>query len=92
MGRPGWQIGALVEREVASLALPIDRAAGRGEDEPAVPARSGRLEQVERAGDVDVQVEHRVRDGAPDVDLRGEVEDDLRAALARTGRRSRLRR
>jgi len=36
-----------------------------------------RVEHVDRAGDVDLDVEARVLDGAADVDLGGQVVDDL---------------
>ena len=37
-----------------------------------------RVEQADRAADVDPEVEDRVGDRAADVDLGGEVEDELR--------------
>ena len=81
---PVWSVGAadggLVERKLSACALAVDRAAGRGEQEPC-PGSPSRFDQVQRPGDVHVQVEDRVRDGAADVDLCGEMEDDLRLPL-----------
>ena len=77
----GAAYGGLVQREVAPFTLPIDRTAGGREEEPCPSSPPGRLEQVQRPGDVDVQVEDRIRDRAADVDLGGEVEDDLRPPL-----------
>ena len=59
------------------LALAVDRASARGEDD-ASPGRARRLEHPHRPDDVDVGVEGGPLDRRPDVGLRREVEDDLR--------------
>ena len=62
------------------VALAVDRAAARGEDD----ARSGcasRLEDVHRADDVDLGVEDGPLDRGADVGLGGEMQDDVRPKL-----------
>ena len=58
------------------VALAVDRATRRGEDHLGV-VRAGRLEHVHRPEHVRPRVGDRVGDRDPDVDLRGEMEDDL---------------
>jgi len=82
---PVGRLGVLRERldirrrdEIA-----VDGAAGRGEDESgATPARAHRLDEVERAADVDLDVEARVSDALPDIDLRREVADEVEVTIA----------
>ena len=62
------------------VALAVDRAAARGEDD-ARPGCAGRLEDVHRADDVDLGVEHRPLDRGADVGLGGEMQDDVRPQL-----------
>jgi hypothetical protein len=60
-----------------ALALAVNRAAGRGENDPGA-YRARRLEHADRAHDVDVRVEHGPLDGGADIRLRRQMEDDLR--------------
>jgi hypothetical protein len=67
-----------------AVALAVDRAAGRAEDNlPAVDAR--RLEHVQRADDVHVRIEVRALDGDAHVDLRAKVEAHVRLHLREDG-------
>ncbi len=90
LGDPVGRLGILGHRldrrhrhEVA-----VDRAAGRGEDDARrVARRAHRLQQVERADDVDRRVEHRIVDALAHVDLRGEMTEDVELSLAHQRRR-----
>jgi dTMP kinase len=64
-----------------SVALAVDRAAGRAEDDPRA-RRPCRLEHRERPDDIHVRVELGPLDRDAHVDLRREVETDLRADVA----------
>ena len=92
VGRVGPALGALVERQLATVALAVDRAAGGGEDEALDRGPARALEQVDRSADVDPEVVGRVGDRDADVDLGGEVADELRAGARRTPPRPRPRR
>ena len=59
------------------VLLAVDGPAGGGEEDLAHAAVAGRLGQVQAAEDVDVGVEDRVLDRAPDVHLRGVVDQDV---------------
>src|SRR6476619_2221758 len=61
IGREGSDRGALVEWQLLSLALAVDGATGRDEDDAGRVGRSHRLQQVCGAADVDRRVEGRVR-------------------------------
>ena len=61
-----------------TLALAVERAPARGEDEAGI-GRARCLEHAHGAHDVDVRVEQRALDRGSDIRLRREVEDDPRS-------------
>jgi hypothetical protein len=73
--RPRVDRCLLVDGQVLGRA--VDRASRRREDDLAHPGPAGGFGHVDRADDVLVDVEQGLVDAVPDVDLPGQVEDDL---------------
>ena len=71
--------GVILRRGLVALA--VDRAAARGEDEPRPGGASG-FEDAHRPDDVDLGVEDGPLDRRADVGLGGEMEDDVGPELS----------
>jgi hypothetical protein len=70
----------------------VEGAAGRREHDSRAPGRgrrAHRLDEVQRAEDVDARVEYGVVDAAADVDLGREMRDNVEPILAHQARRLR---
>src|SRR6266540_4102073 len=90
VGRDG--IGRMVlARRTPSLGLPIERAAGRGEEDPADTRSPTRLEELQRPEDVGARVVQGIGDTVTQIDLRGVVRDELDLLFAKEGLEVRLR-
>jgi hypothetical protein len=78
IGFKGWVSGTGWRATLPSRHVAVDGPAGGGEDDLLTAGRNRRPRHVHGAEHVDLGVPKRIRGGARDQRLRGEMEDDAR--------------